>query len=144
MEIKKKENKSLFSSIVKKITRFGLTLVAMFPAMALAAAWDSSYYGSGSSYFGPGMDNPYGLPEGTILGIASNFLFWLISLFAILGIVGFVLSGIFYLISAGDEDMVKRGKDGMKWSIIGILVGLSGFLIMKALSAFLSGASKNF
>jgi len=103
-------------------------------------------YDSGTDYLNDGffLENTYGLPDGSILGIASNLLFWLLSLFAIVGIIGFVLSGIFYLISAGEEDMVTRGKDGMKWSIVGILVGLSGFIIMQAVNLFLGGASKGF
>ena len=78
------------------------------------------------------------------MGIVSNLLFWLLSMFAVLGIIGFVLSGIFYLVSAGNEDMVDKGKDGIKWSIVGILVGLSGFVIMQAINLMLGGMSSNF
>jgi hypothetical protein len=91
--------------------------------------------------------NPYGLPDGGaggISGIISNILFWLLALFAIFGIIGFVISGIFYLVAAGDEGTMEKGKDGMKWSIIGIIVGLSGFVIMKAVMAMLSGSSTTF
>jgi len=90
------------------------------------------------------LANPYGLPEGSIYDILSNILFWLLSIFAVLGIVGFVISGIFYLISAGDEGMADKGKDGMKWSIIGVIVGLSGYVVMKAVEAMLKGTSSTF
>lgn len=90
------------------------------------------------------LDNPYNLPAGSISGIVSNLLDWLLWMFALVGVIGFVLSGIFYLISAGDEDMVSRGKDGMKWSIIGIIVGLSGIVLMQAVSLLLSGGSNTF
>lgn len=90
------------------------------------------------------MANPYGLPQGSILGIASNLLFWLLAIFGVLGILGFVISGIFYLVSAGDEGMAEKGKEGMKYSIIGVIIGLSGFLIMQAVAALLSGSSSRF
>jgi len=90
------------------------------------------------------LSNPYGLPEGSIIGIISNLLFWLLMVFAIVGVIGFVLSGIFYLLAGADESMVEKGKDGMKWSIIGVIVGLSGFLILQAANMLLSGASKSF
>ena len=90
------------------------------------------------------LANPYGLPQGSIMGIISNLLFWLLSIFAILGVVGFVLSGIFYLLAGADEGNAEKGKDGMKWSIIGIIVGLSGFIIMQAVNALLGGTSKTF
>jgi hypothetical protein len=142
-------------------------LVAVFfvaPVATLAAEWGVGYnagtgsisVGVGSSGSGAGnvwgggmnggwaLSNPYGLPSGSILGIASNLLFWLLTIFAILGVIGFVLSGIWYLLAAGDEGMAEKGKDGMKASIVGIIVGLSGFIIMQAVSALLSGGSKTF
>jgi hypothetical protein len=98
----------------------------------------------GSYYGGWSLSNPYGLPQGSILGIASNLLFWLLAIFSILGVVGFVISGIMYLVSTGDDSMISRAKTAMMYSIIGIIVGLSGFLIMQAVSMLLSGASTKF
>lgn len=101
--------------------------------------WGGSSYGTGWS-----LTNPYGLPAGSISGIISNLLFWLLGIFALGGIIGFVLSGIWYLLAAGDESMADKGKEGMKYSIIGIIVGLSGFLIMQAVTMLLGGSSKKF
>lgn len=98
--------------------------------------------GSGSS--GWSLSNPYGLPGGSILGILSNLLFWLLAIFGIAGIVGFVISGIIYLVSTGDDNAISRAKTAMTWSIVGIIVGLSGFVIMQAVMALLSGASNKF
>lgn len=100
-------------------------------------------WGTGTSNYSWSLSNPYGLPQGTIMGIVSNLLFWLLALFGILGVLGLLLSGVFYLISAGDKDMIERGKTTMKWSIIGIIVGLSGFIILQAMFALLS-AQKSF
>ncbi len=128
--------------IKNKLVGFLFPVFLLFPAFVFASSWDGSYSSGISGAWS--LNNPYGLPEGTILGIVSNLLFWLLSIFALAGIIGFVLSGIFYLISAGNEDMIKNGKEGMKWSIVGIIVGLSGFVIMQAVSMMLGGASKNF
>lgn len=141
----------------KKIKKFlfASALAMLFAPVAALAAWGgfsmdsngnySMAVGSGSGYgSGWALANPYGLPQGSILGIVSNFLFWLLSIFAILGIVGFVISGIIYLVSAGDDDMISRAKRAMNYSLIGIIVGLSGFLIMQAVSAFLNGGSASF
>jgi hypothetical protein len=104
--------------------------------------WGGGSYGMMGG--GWALANPYGLPQGSILGIASNLLFWLLAIFAIAGVVGFVISGIFYLVAAGDEGTAEKGKNGIKWSIIGIIVGLSGFLIMQAVAALLSGGTSKF
>ena len=90
------------------------------------------------------LSNPYGLPQGSILGIASNLLFWLLSIFAIIGVIGFVIAGIIYLVSTGDETTIGRAKQAMVYSIVGIIVGLSGFLIMQAASLMLGGGGNTY
>lgn len=101
-------------------------------------------WGTGSTGGSWSLSNPYGLPQGSILGIISNLLFWLLALFAILGVIGFVISGIWYLLAGADEGNAEKGKTGMTYSIIGIIVGLSGFIIIQAVNALLGGASKTF
>jgi hypothetical protein len=148
MKTKKIQIKFLTSQSFKRnmgifaIVAFSFFLA--FPREIFALTIGIDFGGSNGTSAGWALSNSYGLPTGTILGITTNLLYWLLSIFAITGIIGFVLSGVFYLISAGEEDMVKRGKDGMKWSIVGILVGLSGFVIMQALNSFLGGASRGF
>jgi|GEM_PF-1713271 len=121
-----------------------LTAGSSTSAMCAATGNCGSGYGGWMSSF---TSNPYGLPtggDGGILGIFQNILFWLLALFAIFGIIGFVISGIFYLIAAGEESTMEKGKEGMKWSIIGVIVGLSGYVIMKAVLSLLSGTSSSF
>ena len=151
----KKYLKHGFSALTLAI--IGLTLSAR-SASALCASVAANNNGDSSLIVGTdgtcnpvsttgggwALSNPYGLPGGSILGIASSLLFWLLSIFAIAGIIGFIISGIFYLVAAGDEKTVEKGKTGLKYSIIGIIVGLSGFLIMQAVSMFLSGSSSSF
>jgi hypothetical protein len=135
-------------TLEKKITGAALVLALLLPIKTFALDWSIGVgnTGAGSGYASGGWaaSNVYGLPEGSIMGIVSNLLFWLLSMFALAGIIGFVLSGIFYLISAGEEDMITKAKDGMKWSIVGVIVGLSGFVIMQAVSAMLDGTTRNF
>ncbi|MDD5083932.1 MAG: hypothetical protein PHT88_03300 [Candidatus Moranbacteria bacterium] len=90
----------------------------------------------GLSLWGP---TPFGLPGGSIFGIVATVVDWLLALFGILGILGFIISGIMYLLSAGDEKTADKAKAGLKYSIIGIVVGLSGFVIMQAINGLLSG-----
>jgi hypothetical protein len=87
---------------------------------------------------------PAGMPDGSIYNIIVRLLSWLLGLFALFGIIGFLLSGIFYLISAGDDDMIKKAKKTMVNSIIGVIVGLSGYLIVQAVSTMLGGRSATF
>lgn len=57
---------------------------------------------------------------------------------AILGITGsiallmFVYGGFLWLISAGEADKVKKGKEVMKWSVLGLVVIIGAYTIVRA------------
>lgn len=112
----------------KKISKISLALLFLFllSPLASSAYWDPSYLSG------------FGLPEGSITGIVVGVLQWVLYLFGFLGILGFAISGIMYLLSAGDDDQMKRAKNAMNYSIIGIIVGLSGVVLMKAIYMILS------
>lgn len=106
----------------------GIILLSLFvvPRIALAQ-WDEGL----SSIF------DFGLPEGSIIGIITGVLNWILGILGILGIIGFAISGVMYLISTGDETMAKRAKNGMLYSIIGIVVGLAGVVLIQAIDSAL-------
>ena len=83
----------------------------------------------------------YGLPEASIYDIVSGFLYWILEILGIVGVIGFALSGVMYLISAGNEDMIKTAKKAMVASITGVIVGLSGLVIIWAVTLALDGMS---
>lgn len=92
---------------------------------------------------GPGgiSKNAYGLPGGSIFGIVENILYWLLGILSIVSLIGFIISGIMYLTAAGDDDQIKKAKSAMKFSIIGVIVGLSGFVIFQAAQYMLGAQS---
>ncbi len=64
---------------------------------------------------------------------------WLLIILGSLAIIAFIISGIQYLIAAWDEEMMETGKRNMKYSIMGVIVALSGLVIVKAVDAALFG-----
>ncbi|HPN54638.1 MAG TPA: hypothetical protein PLB52_01765 [Candidatus Moranbacteria bacterium] len=86
------------------------------------------------------LSNTYNLPGGTISSIVEGFLFWLLAIFAFFGIIGFIISGIIYLLSTGDDTAVQRAKKAMMYSIVGIVIGLAGFVIIQAVDSLLTGS----
>jgi hypothetical protein len=85
-----------------------------------------------------------GLPAGSLLGIITSGMNWLLIVVGILGVIGFVIAGIIYLTAAGDEDQVAKGKKAMIYSIVGVIVALLGVVIIQAVQALLGGSSKSF
>jgi len=85
-----------------------------------------------------------GLSEAPITVILGNLFSWVMGLFTMLAIIAFVISGIQYLTAAGDDDRMENGKKNLTFSIIGVLVGLSGFVIVQAIASALSGSTNFF
>lgn len=84
------------------------------------------------------------LPEGSITGIVSNFMTWILGLVGLLGIIGFAIAGILYLTAAGDDDRISTAKRAMTWSIVGVIVALLGVVIIQAANTMLGGESSEF
>jgi len=80
-----------------------------------------------------------GLSNAPIYVILSNIFSWLMGLFTTLAVIAFVISGIQYLTAAGDSKRMEDGKNNAMYAIMGIIVGLSGFIIIKAIAAALAG-----
>lgn len=119
--------------IIKKVIFNYFLLLVFFPAVVLAQS--SGFY----------VPTNMGLPtsQSGIAGILSNFLMWLLGIFGVIALISFVVSGIQYLMSAGDEKRMQTAKRNAVYSIIGVVVGLSGFLIVQAVDAALR-ATGNF
>jgi len=125
-----KQNKKNISAI------FFLTLLLLaFPVYAQntgIGGWNPSNYAS------------VGLPGGHIYDIISYLMKWLLGIFGFVAIIGFVISGIQYLTAAGDEEQQKKAKKAMYYSIIGVIVGLSGLVIVVAVDTMLRASSSTF
>ncbi len=132
-------------SQIKKILIALVILILIFPAGAGAAVSVSgsnngfSFSFSTGEGFGLGGLSGIGLPSGSIYGIIQNIVFWILGMFAFFGIIGFVVSGIMYLTSFGNDDAIGKAKKYMMYSIVGVVVGLMGLVIIQAAYWMLGG-----
>ncbi len=122
---------------MKHIMKQALVFVA-WVALAVPSQV-SAQWSTGNSYA-----KGAGTPTGTITNIVGQTMNWLLAILGIFGIIGFVISGILYLTAAGNDDQISTAKNAMKYSIIGIIVALLGFVIIQAVNTLLSGNSSNF
>ena len=81
-----------------------------------------------------------GLSQAGVADLLVNFMKWILGIFGALAIIAFVISGVQYLTSAGDDDQISTAKRNMKYSIVGVIVALSGYVILTAIIAFLAGS----
>lgn len=105
-----------------------VVLVTVFPKVAFGA-WNINVTRQDAAYFGVSTSTPS--------SILMNIVNYALALIGILGILGFIIAGIMYLLSAGDEDVAKRAKGYMVNAIIGVIVALIGFVLIAAISTLL-------
>ncbi|HLN19411.1 MAG TPA: hypothetical protein VK255_04565, partial [Patescibacteria group bacterium] len=86
------------------------------------------------------------LPDSSsgIAGILSNLLIWLLSIFGGIAIISFIVSGVQYFLAAGDEKMMQSAKRNATFSIIGVVVALSAYVVIQAIDTLLRGSSTIF
>lgn len=80
----------------------------------------------------------FGLSSMSIHDIAINLLDWILLMFGIIGIIGFIISGLMYMLAVGDTSKIETAKKAMTASIIGVIVGLSGLVILSAVDSALN------
>lgn len=123
--------------LLKKISSFLLYVTFILVPTAVSAQWSTT--GNGADGYSNAASG--GLPNQTIYNIISNTLSWLLAVFGFIAIVGFVISGIQYLTAAGNDSQIETAKTNMKYSIVGVIVGLMGFVLVRAIDSWLSGGN---
>lgn len=79
------------------------------------------------------------LPENYVGNVILTLLLWLLAIFTFLCVISFIIAGIMFLAAGSDPKLTENAKSAVKYSIIGIVVGLSGYVIINFISTTLSG-----
>lgn len=124
----------MYTKIKSKILFFVITL-SFFLGEQVSAACPANM----TSQSGICVPNNTGLSSSSITSILGNLMLWLFGIFGFLAIIAFVISGLQYLTAAGDEKQAETAKQNAKYAAIGIIVALSGFIIIRAVDQALNG-----
>jgi cytochrome bd-type quinol oxidase subunit 2 len=116
-----------------KIKKFAASVAVMMMALPVLV--------SAAGFSVPGGTN---LPTGSITGIITNIMNWLLMLVGIIGVIGFAIAGILYLTAAGDDTAIERAKSAMLYSIIGVIVAIIGVVVIQAVQGMLGGTSTTY
>lgn len=92
-----------------------------------------------AAQFDPNAGGGTNLSNASITTIIKSLMNWLLMMVGIVGVIGFVISGIMYLTAAGDSGVIDRAKKAMTYSIIGVLVALIGLVVIGAVNSLLKG-----
>jgi len=80
-----------------------------------------------------------GLVNTSVAKIIFTVLQWLLLVLTFLAVMGFVISGIFF-ITAGGSDRADEARKWLTYSIIGIIVALLGYVMTTFISTMISGS----
>jgi len=81
-----------------------------------------------------------GLPSASLSAVILGVARWLLGIFGFLAIISFIISGTMYFLAVGDESEMKKAKHQMYWSIMGVIVGIMGLVIIMAVDQMLRGS----
>lgn len=79
---------------------------------------------------------------GPIACVLATFMNWSLSIVGLIAVISFALAGFQYLLAFGDEKSMEKAKRHVRWSVIGVLVALSGMVVIYAVDGLLAGYSK--
>lgn len=124
---------------MKKIFAFGLLLTGK--TFAQAGGQNTTQAPDGPTP--PGVSNAGGLLPGpksaandegisfvrdTLGPALTNGYLWIILAIATFM---FVIAGVMYILSNGDEEMVKKAKDTMTWTVVGTVAAILSLALVK-------------
>lgn len=83
-----------------------------------------------------------GLSQTSVSDLLLNMMNWLLGIVGVIAIIAFVISGLQYFLAAGDEKMAETAKRNMQYAAIGVIVALSGLVIITAIDQALKAAPR--
>ena len=86
-----------------------------------------------------------GIPDSpNVKVVLVNIVSWMLEILGLITFIAFIISGGQYLMASGNDKMIETAKKNMTYSIIGIIVALSGFVIIRAVDMALRATSRLF
>ena len=91
---------------------------------------------------GTGLPDPADAPgyagSGPVIAVIFSFLDWILSVFMLLAVTAFVITGIQYLMAAGDQSRAEIAKRNFMYSITAVTIAGAGLIIIRTINWILS------
>jgi len=80
------------------------------------------------------------LPYRPVAEILLTFINWAIIIIGLLGVIVFIYAGFLYLTAQGETDKIETAKKVMIYAIVGIVVAVLGYVVVKTVNDLLVGS----
>jgi hypothetical protein len=120
---------------MKKILQYSIIssicLVMLFGGLLVGrdASADATAGTAGASE-GVEIVDPLNLGDNPIPNLANRLIQTALGLTGILALLSFIYGGILYMLVGVNPDNVKKGKEVMKWSVVGLFIIFSSYAIL--------------
>lgn len=84
------------------------------------------------------LAGPIGDAQPLAVGL-TNILDFLLAIVGVVAIIGLVLAGLLYFFAAGDMRQVALAKRALQAGIVGIVIALGGYILIRTLATFIAG-----
>jgi hypothetical protein len=112
----------------------GMAAVSLFPQAAQAAQAELIQCGRGTD-----VNSACHLCD-LVKGV-SILINYMRTIMVYISLTVITAMGILYIVSTGDEGMIKTAKDGIKYSLVGIVIILSAWLIVNTVMFYIFDAN---
>ena len=85
-----------------------------------------------------------GLSEASLADVITSLAASLLEIFGIIAVIAFIVTGFQYLLANGDEKEMQGAKRNLTYSIISVIVALSGVIIVGAINSLLNASPNGF
>lgn len=122
--------KMILSALIVACSVFGFSAisVASLPTNVSAQAANSVVKKGIKTATTADMENKSIAGEGGLISILINFLLWAVG---ILSVIMIIFSGFRYITSAGDAAKTKSAQTALTYSIVGLIVAVLAWVIVK-------------
>jgi hypothetical protein len=91
-----------------------------------------------SAQYNPTDGQPDGIADATDMNeVILSAINWILAFLASLSVLMIVVAGIMYITSGGDESRTETAKKWLTYSIVGLVVALLSYVIVKTVSEML-------
>ena len=124
----RKITKTILATMVCFLPLF--LFLVQIPSASAAAGWQVGYNlaRDGSA-----------LPENQVQVVVFVLLQWLLLIFTFICVIAFVLAGMMFLTTGGDAQQAATAKKYVQYAMIGVAVGISGYVVITFVSTLMSG-----
>ncbi|MBU1136944.1 pilin [Patescibacteria group bacterium] len=123
--------KDKFKIFLPAVFVFAILLI-LFPIFTLAAEL------GGGAELGNENNFPNPLNANDLTGLFVSIANWIAGIAATLAVLLIVIAGLQYIFSGGDVDKIEKANKTIKWSIIGLIIILMSWSLLKTVLTLLN------